>query len=308
MKNVPTAIDCIAEPALDSRLGHELGEPAIIAGTPTLCDWVPAPRTSASDVTRRRRDDEVGLGVAAVDGEEHPRASATAASANAGRWAALASSRASSTSTARSHWRTSGLATSARSATSGSPVRAASDRQHLVRRHRLDQPEHLRRQRRTRAPAAVRRGPRAQAPRPPPRGQAVDGALVAHVHVVVRAVPGQQAGHQRGRGLAVVGAAALLEQRRLVVERRIRVHRQQLALDVEHPQCTVLAGDAGTAARGRCSRSSAGSRTGSRRAPASAPHGHTRSRRPAPPRAAPTAARAAGPPRRPRRTGSTTDG
>ncbi len=108
------------------------------------------------------------------------------------------------------------------------------DGEHLVGRNRLDEPEELRSERRhldrMRAGAVdvgghldhrlVR--------------QPGDRAVVADVHVVVRAVAGQQRRDQRSSGLAVVGAAALLEQLGLVVERGIAVHLEQGALDLEH--------------------------------------------------------------------------
>ena len=45
---------------------------------------------------------------------------------------------------------------------------------------------------------------------------------------------GDERGDEAGRGLAVEGAAALLEQRRLLVDRRIAVELEQLALDLRH--------------------------------------------------------------------------
>ena len=49
MKNVPTAIDSSlgAAPPSTRASATRSASPAIIAGTPTMCDWVPAPRTSA---------------------------------------------------------------------------------------------------------------------------------------------------------------------------------------------------------------------------------------------------------------------
>ena len=106
-------------------------------------------------------------------------------------------------------------------------------------------------------------------------------AVVAHVHVVVRAVAGQQRGDQRRGGLAVVGAAALLQQLRLVVERRVGVHRRAGSARSPAPPRPGAARSAARRPPGRCSRSSAGSTTGSRRSCAAARPACSVVRRPA---------------------------
>ena len=65
-------------------------------------------------------------------------------------------------------------------------------------------------------------------------GEAVDDAVVAHVDDVHVTGVARERGDESGRGLAVEGAAALLQQRRLLVELGIAVELEQLALDLGH--------------------------------------------------------------------------
>ena len=68
------------------------------------------------------------------------------------------------------------------------------------------------------------------------------------------------------RRLAVEGAAALLEQRGLLGQRRVAVQLEQLALDLRPPSSRAARRRAARRAPRRARRSSAGSRTGRRRA------------------------------------------
>ena len=96
----------------------------------------------------------------------------------------------------------------------------------------LGEPEELRRERRL--------GQGDEAPVLDPRRnlddvivrQPGDGAVISHVHLVHDAVVADERGDEPGRGLAVEGAAALLEQRRLLVQRRVAVELEQAALDL----------------------------------------------------------------------------
>ncbi len=65
-------------------------------------------------------------------------------------------------------------------------------------------------------------------------GQAGQRAGVGHVDLVHRAVAGDQGGEQRDRGLAVVRPAPLLQQGRLLDQRRVAVEVEQLLLDPLH--------------------------------------------------------------------------
>ena len=98
----------------------------------------------------------------------------------------------------------------------------------------LDEPQQLRRQR------GLGDGIRPRAPDPGGQlddvvvGQAGERAPVAHVdHLDVAGVPGQR-GDELSGGLAVERAAALLEQRRLLAQRRIGVQVEELTLDLGH--------------------------------------------------------------------------
>ena len=116
----------------------------------------------------------------------------------------------------------------------GRGVERGGEREPLVRRGVLHEAEQLRAQRRLgqRLGAAGRdaRGHlddvvRLQA------GEAVAVADVDHLHV---AVARRQRAHELRRRLAVVRAAAPLQQRRLLPQRRVAIQLEQLALDGLH--------------------------------------------------------------------------
>ena len=170
---------------------------------------------------------DVGLRVAAVDREEDPVAHRDTPDTCAG----SSRRRDSISSPVSASWPISGCASSAFRAVTVSRVTAASRSEPLVRGDVLDEAEELRRERplreRRRAVRADLGGKLDDVVVRKPR----DSAVVAHVDHLHVAGAVREGGDERGRGLAVERAAALLEQRRLLRELRITVQLQELALD-----------------------------------------------------------------------------
>ncbi len=136
--------------------------------------------------------------------------------------------------------------------------------------------------------------------------EAGERAVVTDVHLVHGAVAADERRDETGRGLAVERAAALLEQRRLLVQRRVAVELEQVALDLGDHLGARRARRAARRGSRRGGRSTGGTRTGRRRAPraaATAAPPAPRSRR----RATPSA-RGARRDRRRARPGSTSGG
>ena len=107
------------------------------------------------------------------------------------------------------------------------------DRQRLVRLDVLDEAQHLGRQRGGRDGRGTRPVDARRDLDDGVVGQVRDRAAVEGVHDVDGAVAGVERLDQRRRRLAVVRAAAALEQLGLVVERRVAVQVQQLAFDAD---------------------------------------------------------------------------
>src|SRR5262249_35880824 len=114
------------------------------------------------------------------------------------------------------------------------------DGEHLVGGHGLHEPEHLRRERRHLDGMRTVEVDQRRHLDDGLVGESGDRATVTYVDVMVRTIAGEQRRHESGGRLAVVRAAALLEQARLMVERRVGVHVQQRLLDAQHLGRTVL--------------------------------------------------------------------
>ena len=101
-------------------------------------------------------------------------------------------------------------------------------------------------------------------------GEPGERARVPDVDLVHVAVAGDERGDEAGRGLAVERAAALLEQRGLLGQRRVAVELEQLALDLGDDLARAARRRAARRAPRRGGRSSAGRTRGRRRAPRAA--------------------------------------
>src|SRR5262249_56354860 len=102
----------------------------------------------------------------------------------------------------------------------------------LIRGYVLDEPEQLGRQRRLgEGGDGVSRDDRGDLDEVVVR-EAAERAFVADVDLVHARVAGVERPDQADRRLAVEGAAALLEQRRLLGQGRVAVELEQLALDL----------------------------------------------------------------------------
>ena len=95
---------------------------------PRWCGELSGPRTSARAATVGTDEREIGLRVAAVDGEDDRRRHASASLPNCGRWRRPAASRLSTSSSSSGCWPISGCASSALRAIAGRRCRAASRR------------------------------------------------------------------------------------------------------------------------------------------------------------------------------------
>ena len=132
----------------------------------------------------------------------------------------------------------------------------------------LDEPEQLGRERRLRERQRRRRGRRVPAARRRRRrpGRPACRRCGRRPSCTAPASTPLSEAHQPDGRLAVVRAAALLEQRRLLRQRRIAVHLQQLALDLGDRSRRAARPSAARRAPRRARRSSAGSTTAPRRA------------------------------------------
>ena len=213
---------------------------------------------------------EVGLRVAAVDGEHEPPAHRTGSPA---------SSR-STSSPAISSWPISGWASSALRTSSGLPRQRRAHGEPLVGGDVLDEAEQLRRERRLARAATGPSGPTRAGTSTTSSSASPASVPPLRMSTTWTASPApRQRGDDAGGGLAVERAAALLEQRGLLVQRRVAVHLEQLAARSRRPRPRAARPRAARPARGRARRSSAGSRTARRRAPRAAGAAARRPRR-----------------------------
>ena len=115
----------------------------------------------------------------------------------------------------------------------GRAVTAACDGEPLVRGDVLHEAEQLGRERRLRQRHGAARARRAPAPRRRRRRRARRASPSLRTSTTCTSPsPRDERGDEAGRRLAVERAAALLEQRRLLVQRRVAVQLEQLALDL----------------------------------------------------------------------------
>ena len=148
----------------------------------------------------------------------------------------------------------------------GSRVTAASAVEPLVGGDVLDEPEQLGRERRAAAAAHGAAAPRAPAPRRRRRRRARRASPPFRRSTSCTAPSSARSERdETDRRLAVERAAALLEQRGLLVERRVAVELEQLRARSPRPRRRAGRRRAARRARGRGRRSSGGSRTGARR-------------------------------------------
>ena len=197
----------------------------MVASTPMFWWQEPGPRLSPSSVPSHADQGDVGLAVAAVDGEHrgghdsHAQVVAVGVEQQVGqpgRDVVLADQRV----------REQGAVHAVAPA-----VDRGVERELLVRRHVRDQSGEQRVERLDRLgghPCAADPGGHLDHALSSRNGRRAVVAEVDHLHV---AAVGHQRGDQVDRGLGVVGAAALLEQRRLLVQRRVGVQVEQLPLD-----------------------------------------------------------------------------
>ena len=166
----------------------------------------------------------MGLRVAAVDGE-HDRRGHTATGLSA-------AARLSASSSLSGCWPTNGCASSAFRTSAGSAVTAARAASRSYAATCCVKAEQLGLERAL--------GQRDEAARVDARrhlddvvvGEPGERAVVAHVDLVHRVVAADERPDEPGRRLAVEGAAALLEQRGLLVQRRVAIELEQAALDL----------------------------------------------------------------------------
>ncbi len=236
-------------PASASACSSSASSRSRAPSTPRWCGELPGPRTSASAEPSSAHEREVGLRVAAVDGERqaHRAASSSERLEEGVDQLDLPDQRV----------REQRLARDDRVAR-----RRSLDREPLVRGDVLDEPEQLRRERRLRQRLrAVRADPRRHLDDVVGR-EPGERAAVAHVDDVDGAVVRDERRDEPDRRLAVVRAAALLEQRRLLRERRVAVHAPAARARSPRPSARAARRPAARRARGRARRSSAGSTTG----------------------------------------------